>query len=135
MGETISEIERDLAAERVDLGRNLNELETKARQLTDWRHHYRNHPGALLGAAVATGMVLGIMSGSRGATSADDSHHFAGDPQAPRPRNRALTRLEEDWHHISDALMGVASAKVMEFVGNLVPGFQDELHRQRGPHA
>ena len=39
-------------------------------------------------------------------------------------------RLQNDWRHISDALMGVASAKVIEFVGNLVPGFHDQFHRE-----
>ena len=51
------------------------------------------------------------------------------DNGSPRPRNRALLRFENDWQHISDALMGVASAKVMEFVGNLIPGFNDQIHR------
>ena len=131
MGETISQIEQDLAAERVDLGRNLNELETKARQMTDWRHHYRNHPAQLLGAALAAGVVLGVMSAGRSGGSSSHRQNLAAvpDSSAPRLRNRALSRLESDWNHISDALMGVASAKVMEFVGNLVPGFRDELRR------
>ena len=129
MGETISQIERDLAEQRVDLSRNLEELETKARQMTDWRRHYRNHPWQLLGAALATGVVLGIVAGGRGSRSSQSFAAVTQDPTAPRPRNRAINRLEKDWHHISDALMGVASAKVMEFVGNLVPGFRDELHR------
>jgi len=141
MGETINQIEQELAAERDELGRNLNELETKARQLTDWRHYYRNHPGALIGAAVASGVVLGIISGGRG-SSASTSSSFTGhqfdsmpDHESAKPRKRALSRLEQDWHHLSDALLGVASAKVMDFVGNLVPGFQDELHRQKTSSA
>lgn len=129
MGETISQIERDLAAERLDLSRNLHELETKARQITDWRHHYRTHPWQLLGAALASGVVLGIVAGGRGSSSRHSYVAEIADSGAPRPRNRAMGRIEKDWHHISDALMGVASAKVMEFVGNLVPGFRDELHR------
>jgi hypothetical protein len=128
VGETINEIERELAAERIDLSRNLGELETKARQLTDWRHYYRTHPGQLLGAALASGVVLGIIAGGKSSSS---DHEFAAVPDsgAPRPKNRARVRLEEDWRHISDALMGVASAKVMEFVGNLVPGFREQLHQ------
>jgi hypothetical protein len=133
MGETISQIERDLEAERVDFGRNLNELETKARQITDWRHHYRNHPAQLLGAALATGVVLGIIAGGRSNGRSDYSSSAVPDSGVPRPRNRALQRLENDWQHISDALMGVASAKVMEFVGNVVPGFRDQIkHDPRG---
>jgi hypothetical protein len=132
MGETISQIERDLEAERNQLNRNLNELETKAKQMTDWKHYYRNHPGQLIGAALATGVVLGIIAGGRSSSSSSqDSHHLTSTPDngAPRPRHRALARIESDWQHISDALMGVASAKVMEFVGNLVPGFNDHIKR------
>jgi hypothetical protein len=132
MGETINEIERDLAAERMDLRRNLNELETKARQMTDWRRYYRNHPGQLIGAALATGVVLGIVAGGRSTTSRDQfvEDESAADLSAPRSRSRAMNRLHDDWQHISDALLGVASAKVMEFVGNLVPGFHDQLRRE-----
>lgn len=130
MGETINEIERDLAAERVALNRNLGELEQRARDLTDWRRHYRNHPAALLGVALAGGVVLGVIAGGSRASSRN-REPFVSDPDAPRPRSRAISRLEQDWHHISDALLGVASAKVMEFVGSLVPGFNDELHRDR----
>jgi Protein of unknown function (DUF3618) len=36
MGESTSKIERDIAAERNELGRNLQLLETKARSLADW---------------------------------------------------------------------------------------------------
>ena len=132
MGETINEIERDLAAERVDLRRNLGELEIKARQLTDWRHYYRNHPAQLIGVALAGGVVLGVIAGG-GSTAYRDRFPEApgaGDALAPRPRSRAMSRLHDDWQHISDALMGVASAKLMEFVGNLVPGFHDQLHRE-----
>lgn len=110
MGETISQIERELSAERRELGRNLEELETKARELIDWRRHYQNHPAQFLGAAVAGGVVLGIIAGG----SATRGSH---------------TRLEKDFQRLTNALMGVASAKVMEFVGNLIPGFHDELHR------
>ena len=129
MGETINEIERELAAERIDLQRNLGELETKARQLTDWRHYYRNHPGQLIGVALASGVVLGVIAGGGSTANRDRFPEAPGDVSQPRPRSRAMNRLHNDWQHISDALMGVASAKLMEFVGNLVPGFHDHLRR------
>jgi ElaB/YqjD/DUF883 family membrane-anchored ribosome-binding protein len=62
MGETISQIERRLAEERDELGRNLNALQAKTRELMDWRRYYRNHPGQWLGAALVSGVVLGIIA-------------------------------------------------------------------------
>ena len=35
MGENTSQIEREIRAERTELGRNLRELESKARDMTD----------------------------------------------------------------------------------------------------
>lgn len=128
MGETISQVERELAGRHHELGRSLNELHAKTRELTDWRRHYRNHPAQFLGAALAGGVVLGLIAGRGGSSHRAKAWPRAGDG-TPRLRNRAVSRLEADWRHMSDALMGVASAKVMELVGNLVPGFHDMLKR------
>ena len=62
MGESTSKIERDIAAERNELGRNLQLLETKARSLADWRTHFRNHPFALMGVALGGGALLGLLT-------------------------------------------------------------------------
>jgi uncharacterized membrane protein YqjE len=60
VGEITHEIEREIRDSREDLGRNLNELEDKARELADWRSHYRNHSGAFLGAAFAAGAIAAM---------------------------------------------------------------------------
>ena len=62
MGENAGQIEREIMAERNELGRNLEVLQTKARDMADWRVHYRNHPGVFLGAAAGVGVLLGAMS-------------------------------------------------------------------------
>ena len=62
MGESTSQIERDIAAERNELGRNLQLLENKARSLTDWRMHFRKHPFALMAVALGGGALLGVLS-------------------------------------------------------------------------
>jgi len=129
MAETINQIERDLARERDALSRNVDELETKARELTDWRRYYRNHPGQLIGVAMAGGVVLGILAGG-GSTSRRAGASSQRD-RTSRPRSRVMSRLEQDWDHIADALLGVASAKLMECVGELVPGFNDNRRRDQ----
>jgi hypothetical protein len=54
VGESTNQIEREIMAERRQLGRNLSELEVKAQQLGDWRTYYRRHP-TLLVASLSAG--------------------------------------------------------------------------------
>jgi hypothetical protein len=127
MDESPSEIERAIAAERHQLGRNLEELGGKAHELVDWRTHYRNNPALMLTLALGGGLVLGAMTGS-GGSSRDDSHE--SDPYRRRG-NRASRQLSDTLLAISEAVLGMASAKVMEFVGNAIPGFSEQIvHRQ-----
>lgn len=129
MGENTNQIEREMVAERDQLGRNLNALEMKARELGDWRTHYRNHPKVFLGIALGGGLLLGAMA-RRGGFS---RHHGAIDTSAriPRPQSRTRRQLETTWVSVSDALLGVASAKALAFVGSLVPGFNEQVNRTR----
>lgn len=125
MDDKTSQIEREIRAERHQLGRNLNELEMKAKQLADWRTYYRTNPKLLLGIALGSGLLLGAMAGSARASRDDD--------RAPgqSPRGSAAGRhIEEAWQSISMALFGVASAKVMDFVSTVVPGFKEQLDQR-----
>jgi hypothetical protein len=129
VGENTEQIERQIVAERHELGRNLNELETKAQQLSDWRTHYRNNPKVAIGIAVAGGLVLGAMA-SRGRPS-----RFRHSPGAialqPRPQSRLRRQIEDTWLTVSDALLGVAAAKVMAVVSSVVPGFSEQVNRSQ----
>lgn len=127
MGENINEIEREIRAERHELGRNLRELEAKAQQLADWRTYYRNNPKLLLGIALSGGLVLGAMS-VRGQSSRDDDEPREMGANLSRPPGRTSRQFDDTWQRISDGLLGVASAKVLEFVGNAVPGFREQLN-------
>ena len=103
MDENVGRITQEIAAERHDLGRNVHELEARARELGDWRAYYRRHPALMLGLALGGGVALGAIS--------------AREPQS-RP-----SQLADTWRHLSDALLGLATAEVMNFVGEIVPGF------------
>lgn len=130
MGENTNQIEREIRAERLELGRNLTELEMKAKQLADWRTYYRNHPKLLLGIALGGGVMLGALAGRTRPPVRDARETM---PRLLRPRSGAGAQIEETLQRISDALLGVVSAKVVEFVSNVIPGFSDQLdHRPSG---
>lgn len=138
MGENTSQIEREILEKRSDLGRNLVELEGKARDLADWRVHHRNHPGLTMGLAFGAGMVLGLLatpSAHRGDPlhrfDRDDTSHDPLRPMTATGGTRAIAKRQigETWEQIADALLRVVSAKAVEFVSELVPGFRDQFDR------
>ena len=147
MGEITNEIEREIRDSREDLGRNLNELEDKARELTDWRSHYRNHSGAFLGAAFAAGALAAIAtvpaSSARPRIHALADEDLSHDPYPTRQHSRPGTRnatfarvareVNETWSQIADALLRTASVRALQFVSELVPGVRDQLDGSRPP--
>ena len=145
MGEITNQIEQEIRQKRDHLGRNLDELEGKARELADWRTHYRNHSPAFLGAAFGLGVVLGLATMSRRQPTPPDYGDFdtdlSHDPYPSRPAvkraergtgtaSKALRQVGETWEQIADALVRTASLKAIEFVGEFVPGFRDNVRRR-----
>lgn len=140
MGEITSEIERDIVTERSELGRNLEELETKARALADWRTHYRNHAGIALGVVFGTAVVAGALVGRsrtprvRTQRLVEPRPERVVRPSEPREPSRYRRHLEDTWQNVTAALLGVATAKAIDVVSEMVPGFRDH-YGQRSPEA
>jgi len=143
MGESTSQIERDIAAERNELGRNLQLLESKARSLADWRTYYRNHPFAIMALALGGGVMLGVMTSgaSRRAWSAEEvSTARDSEPDYPTTSRFSSSaahirrQFGDTWDHIADALIGVASAKAIDFVSEKVPGFREQFTTRHPEH-
>jgi len=126
--ESTYQIEREIIAERRQLGRNLSELEMKAQQLGDWRTYYRRHPTLLVGLALGGGLALSALVGRR-AVSRDEVLPATSD-RVLAPVGRTRRHVQDTWEMVSDVLLGLAAGKVMEFVGDVVPGFTDELNRR-----
>ena len=55
---TLDAIQEQLAAVRTALNDDVRSVAADARTLTDWRHHFREHPLLFSGAAAALGFVL-----------------------------------------------------------------------------
>jgi hypothetical protein len=140
VGESTQQIEQEIAATRSDLGRNLDELEGRARELADWRTHYREHSAVFVGAAFVAGAALAFATiprarhGANGSFDEAMGHHPMEPRQAPlsASAHRAKRQLADTWDQIADALLRLASAKVIEVVGDFVPGFRDQLSQRDG---
>jgi hypothetical protein len=143
MGESTSKIERDIAAERNELGRNLQLLETKARSLADWRTHFRNHPFALMGAALGGGALLGLLTASGGARHDEfaeeplvepEESAYKGPSMFANSAQHARRQFGDTWDHIAETLLAVASAKAISFIASKVPGFREEFSARHPDH-
>lgn len=62
MGERPEQIEQHIEETRRDLADKLHDLESRVKQETDWRVHYRRHPLAMLLAAFGGGLALAAIS-------------------------------------------------------------------------
>src|SRR4051794_16270297 len=120
MDETANEIEARIDRTRERLGSNLRELEDRVDAATDWREHYRDRPYLFVGAALVGGAALGAALGRTSPTREREhlevSRGLGGD-------GVVQSQLWELWKNIEAALVGLASARLTEYIGELVPGF------------
>jgi len=126
MGESTDEIKREIAVQRNDLGSNLNELESKAKSLTDWRGYFEKSPMTMIGVAFGGGLLLATMAGGR------RSHHRARNLQTAEPRESSIpSKTFETWANVKGALFGLASGKAVDFLNEVIPGFGEHFGKQQ----
>ena len=150
MGEDTNRIEHEIRERQVGLGRNLDELQDKARDLADWRTHYRGHTATFLGAAFGIGLLLGLTALPAARRSnwvvvpeRDASHDpdYFDPPRRVRWTQghgtvaRAARQLGETWDQIADGLVRTASARVLQVVAENVPGFSEQIESPGVQHS
>jgi hypothetical protein len=126
MDETSREIEEHIDRTRERLGSHLMELEHRVEAATNWREHFRARPGFFLGAAFVGGATFAIaLHGRAPRTVADDveSQRFGDDPSS------AQAQVLELWNNLKGALIGVAGTRLKDYIGELVPGFDEHYRR------
>jgi len=126
MDETANEIEAHIDRTRERLGSNLRELQDRVDAATDWREHFRERPHLFLGAAFVGGVMLESVlrrtSPTRERGDVDVRRAVGG--------NGSLqAQAWELWNNVQGALVGVASAGIKEYIGRLVPGFEEHYRR------
>jgi hypothetical protein len=131
VGTTASQIETDIERMRATLGSNIEELEHKVKTATDWRHHYRKNPLPMLGLAFGGGVLLSAMLGGRKKLrtlppdESTRSHAWSASTQGTGSKAREIA------DDVKGALIGVAATQVMDYVGQLIPGFREQYQRTR----
>jgi hypothetical protein len=60
VGESPDQIEDHIRSTRNELGDNLEELENRIKDATDWRVQFARHPVVFIGGAFAIGILLSI---------------------------------------------------------------------------
>ena len=65
MGQTPEQIEVEIDRTREALRANFEELETRAKEVTDWRSQFRRHPEGMAVAALVGGALLSLLLGKR----------------------------------------------------------------------
>jgi hypothetical protein len=126
MDETPREIEAHIDRTRERLGSHLVELEHRVEAATDWREHFRARPRFFLGAAFVGGATLAVALHARSQRPVSDDAgimRFADDPSSAR------AQVLELWNNLKGALIGVASTRVIGYLGELLPGFDEHYRR------
>ena len=126
MDETPREIEAHIDRTRERLGSHLMELEHRVEAATDWREHFRARSGFFLGAAFVGGATLAVALHARSQRPVSDDagiKRLADDPSSAR------AQVLELWNNLKGALIGVASTRVKDYLGEFMPGFDEHYRR------
>ena len=126
MGQRTDQIENQIETKREDLKSNLQELETRVKAATDWRHYFAEHTGTMIAAAFGGGVLLAAMLGGR--SNRASLVQAGGSLESARPWTRGTKHeVLENLDSIKSALVGAAAAKFMGILGEVVPGFTEHL--------
>jgi hypothetical protein len=126
MGKTANQIETHIERTRDSLGANIHELEQRVKSVTDWKHHFQNNPMTMLGVAFGGGIVLATMlNGTKRRRYYAPPQPMSGVPDAAIDRQKH--KVLETWDNIKGALIGVAATRFKDFVGEVVPGFNEQF--------
>lgn len=130
MGEKSDQIEMEIASERGQLRYNLNELESKVQEATDWRVQFQKRPVLMMGIATAGGLLLASMTGRK----SKSRPRYAEDRQAGEYEHRRGTELQknkalETFDTIKGAMIGVAANTFKDWLGEAIPGFREQFQK------
>jgi hypothetical protein len=156
MGEKPDQIERHIQHQRSELEDNISELEEKVKSAFDWRTQFEERPALLLGAAFVGGALVSALLPStssisskvsslrRRSTSHDPWTPYTNRETAPLAESHpgsshatgssysggySASKTSETWENLKNAAIGMATARISEFIEELVPGFSEHYSK------
>jgi hypothetical protein len=129
VGEKSDQIEREIQLQRGHLGQNLNELQSRVQEATDWRVQFQKRPMMMMGLAVGGGLLLASFTGKR-----RSRRYYSEKPSASGYEHRRGTELQkskalETFDTIKGAMIGVAANSFKDWLGEAIPGFREQFQR------
>ena|ERR1700693_2758788 len=153
MGEKPDQIERHIQHQRSELEDNISELEEKVKSAFDWHTQFEERPALMLGAAFIGGALLSALLPSASSIASKvsskrrTSSSSAWTPYTNRETPGSAPPLEsqstgssysgdysaskpsETWENLKNAAIGLATARISEFIEDLVPGFSEHYKK------
>ena len=123
MGEKAERIEKYIEQQRSEVRDNMLELKHKVRRSVDWRAQVDERPLAMVGLAFGAGFLVSAFLSAR--TARPDFGRMSSDDYRTSQTPSYGGTLEI----LKGAVIGLASAKLKEFVEELLPGFQEEYRK------
>jgi hypothetical protein len=130
MGEKSDQIERQIVTERGQLSQNVNELQSRVEQATDWRFQFQRRPMLMMGLALGGGLFLASVTGRR-SRSRRPYHEDGADIAREHRHGTELqkTKALETFDVIQGAMIGVAANTFKDLLGELIPGFHEQFEK------
>lgn len=124
MNESPEALRQTIADTHEDLNRNLEALEAKGQELTDWRAHFEKRPLVMLGVAFVGGAVAAaVVSGGRSSRRGSGEMYAEPSRQWDKPRRES----NDTWTRLRSGI-GVAAAGVaMDAISKALPGLKEHL--------
>jgi len=120
-----------IEAEEESLKDNFEEIQDRVKDALNWRIWYRNNTALALGGIAAGGLLLSLLIPKSSSIESkfvetseiDDSE--TGPSRREYMRSEIPSRMRQVLDNTANAVLGVATDKLRDFMSSAIPGFRE----------